>query len=111
MVEKNKFRPDLFERLNVLEILVPTLKERPEDIPYLVQHFCEQFNKETKQNKKFLHKTIKYLQSYDWPRNVRELKNVVERVLYHCQSDTVTPQDLEAKFYKDPDFSLSLIHI
>ncbi len=94
------FRPDLFERLNVLSILIPPLKDRKEDIPHFVKLFCEEFEKDTGEKKVFLDKTVRLLKNYHWPRNIRELRNTVLRTLFHASSSTVTPKDLDSKFYR-----------
>ncbi len=77
---EGKFRQDLWYRLNVFPILVPPLRERLEDIPLLVAHFSKQFgNREGKEFKALPLKTMRALQAYSWPGNIRELKNVIER--------------------------------
>ena len=80
MVQKGSFRIDLYYRLNVFPIKVPALKERKEDIPYLCSNLIVQLNKRlTKQLKGLSNKAISQLQAYDWPDNIRELQNVLER--------------------------------
>jgi PAS domain S-box-containing protein len=82
MVSEQKFRPDLFYRLNVFPIRVPALRERPEDIPLLVGHFAELFSR--RMNKSITaipSQTMGALTQYDWPGNVRELQNVIERAV------------------------------
>ncbi len=82
MVDEQKFRPDLFYRLNVFPVRVPSLRERPDDIPLLVRHFAEQFAR--RMNKKIETipaDTLKALQTYHWPGNIRELQNVIERAV------------------------------
>jgi len=82
MVEEQKFRSDLFYRLNVFPVRVPSLRERPEDIPLLVRHFTEQFAR--RMNKKIetiSSETLKQMRQYHWPGNIRELQNVIERAV------------------------------
>jgi transcriptional regulator with GAF, ATPase, and Fis domain len=80
MVQKGSFRIDLYYRLNVFPIKVPALRERKEDIPYLCSNLIVQLNKRlTKQLKGLSNKAISQLQAYDWPGNIRELQNVLER--------------------------------
>ncbi len=81
-IEEGRFREDLYHRLAVILIKVPALKERQEDIPLLVDYFSEKISKEhgTAQ-KKFSTKAVKLLQEYDWTGNIRELRNVVERLI------------------------------
>jgi formate hydrogenlyase transcriptional activator len=82
MVEEQKFRSDLFYRLNVFPVRVPSLRERPEDIPLLVRHFAEQCAR--RMNKKIetiSTETLKQMRQYHWPGNIRELQNVIERAV------------------------------
>jgi formate hydrogenlyase transcriptional activator len=82
MVEEQKFRSDLFYRLNVFPVRVPSLRERPEDIPLLVRHFTEQVAR--RMNKKIetiSSETLKQMRQYHWPGNIRELQNVIERAV------------------------------
>jgi formate hydrogenlyase transcriptional activator len=82
MVAEQKFRSDLFYRLNVFPIYVPALRERPEDVPLLVRHFAEVFSRRIG---KAIHtirpETMNAVMRYDWPGNVRELQNVIERAV------------------------------
>ncbi len=81
-VEKGNFREDLFFRLNVIPIQVPPLRERAEDIPLLVHHFLQRFNRELgRDTPPFSDETVAILSQYHWPGNVRELKNVIERIV------------------------------
>ena len=81
-IEDNKFREDLYHRLAVILIEVPPLKERKEDIPLLIDYFSEKIAEEQGTNKKeFTDKAVDLLQSYDWRGNIRELRNVVERLI------------------------------
>jgi formate hydrogenlyase transcriptional activator len=82
MVEEQKFRSDLYYRLNVFPVRVPSLRERPEDIPLLVRHFTEQCAR--RMNKKIetiSSETLKQMRQYHWPGNIRELQNVIERAV------------------------------
>ncbi len=82
MVDEQKFRSDLFYRLNVIPIVVPPLRERPEDVPLLVQHFAELFSRRiNKPIQTIPPETMSALVQYDWPGNVRELQNVIERAV------------------------------
>src|SRR5690554_6661908 len=81
-IENNRFREDLYHRLAVILIEVPTLNERRDDIPLLIEHFSEKIAAELGAGKKmFSEKAIKMLQDYDWTGNIRELRNVVERLI------------------------------
>ncbi len=94
-IEAGRFRADLFHRLNVIEIHIPPLRERKEDIPLLVEHFLKEFEQQGLKPKRFPPETIQALQEYSWPGNIRELKNAIERLLIVVEGDTVTPQDVK----------------
>ena len=82
MVEEQKFRADLFYRLNVFPMRVPALRERPEDVPLLVQHFAELFSRRMNKSIQTIPaETMNAMVHYDWPGNVRELQNVIERAV------------------------------
>ncbi|MGD0931114.1 MAG: sigma-54-dependent Fis family transcriptional regulator [Candidatus Korobacteraceae bacterium] len=88
LVAERKFREDLLYRLNVVPIDVPPLRERVADIPLLVEYFIDRFGK--KAGKKFRtldKKSLKLLQAYDWPGNIRELQNVIERAVILCEDE------------------------
>jgi PAS domain S-box-containing protein len=88
-VDAGMFRQDLFYRLNVLPIQIPALRERIEDIPLLVEYLVERYAKKTgKKIKNIRKKTLELFQAYDWPGNIRELQNVVERAVVLSDSDT-----------------------
>lgn len=89
MVAEQKFRKDLFYRLNVVPINIPPLRDRREDIPVLSRHFLEACNNKYHLNKKLSNEVIKYFVSYDWPGNVRELENLIERLVVTTQHDVI----------------------
>ncbi len=94
-VEKGKFREDLYYRLNVININVPSLKERMEDLRPLVHYFLEKYGKEAgKENITLTPEAWKLLYSYPWPGNVRELENVIERAVVLNTTGSITPDDL-----------------
>lgn len=83
------FRRDLFYRLNVFPIHVPALRERTDDIPALVEHFVERYAQKTGKEFSIIKmNTIATLQAYDWPGNIRELQNVIERAVILCEGET-----------------------
>ena len=95
MVAEGTFRRDLFFRLQVVEIYVPPLRERKEDVEQLAQHFLRLYARQTGRDLKgFSAAALEKLKSYDWPGNVRELKNVVERAVVLGQGDEVQPEDI-----------------
>jgi formate hydrogenlyase transcriptional activator len=88
-VAAGTFRQDLFYRLNVVPIAVPPLRERAEDIPLLVEYFVGRYAKAAGKNIRRIGKdTLELLKVYDWPGNIRELQNVVERAVILCETDT-----------------------
>jgi formate hydrogenlyase transcriptional activator len=90
-VRAGRFRSDLFFRLNVFPIQVPPLRERPEDIPDLLQHFVYAFNRRlNRQIAGVVESSLKRLVQYHWPGNVRELENLVERAMIVASGDTLT---------------------
>jgi two-component system response regulator AtoC len=94
-VKKGTFREDLFYRLNVLPIKLPTLKERVEDIPLLSQHFLNMFNTRLKSNiKGIAPSAMTLLLNYHWPGNVRELENIIERAVVLSEDTTILPENL-----------------
>jgi len=95
LVDEGKFREDLYYRLNVVEIRIPPLTQRREDIPLLAQSFLTYLNRQLMKNIKGISdEVMKKFLSYDWPGNVRELFNVIERSVVACRSDTLQIEDL-----------------
>lgn len=100
-VETGRFREDLYYRLNVIPLLLPPLRERKEDIPYLVRHFISKWNgKNNKLIAKISDATLSRLTDYNWPGNVRELENMVEYACVKCAKDILEPEDLPASIYE-----------
>jgi len=94
-IKKGRFREDLYFRLHVFTIHLPTLKERREDVPLLVQHFIEKFNGETGKHVQGLSPgAMDVLQNYAWPGNIRELRNTVERAMILTDGDTISEEHL-----------------
>ena len=92
-VAEGRFREDLYYRLNVISLLVPPLRERPEDVPLLANLFLNRFAGETKRRKlAFAPRTMEIMKSYAWPGNVRQLKNAVERMTVLALGDTLGPE-------------------
>jgi Nif-specific regulatory protein len=90
MVKAGEFRADLYYRINVVNIQLPPLRERREDIPAMAQHFLERFNKENGQTTQFSPSAMRVLTSCYWPGNVRELENCVERTATMAQGDVIS---------------------
>jgi two-component system nitrogen regulation response regulator NtrX len=95
-IGKGNFREDLYYRLNVLPIVVPTLKERREDIPELAQHFLKMHSEEQGMKpKSFNAQGLEALQRHDWPGNIRELRNLIERLLIMVPKPVIDAGDVE----------------
>ena len=103
-IAEKKFREDLYYRINVIPIVLPALRERTGDIPLLVNHFLEMFNK--KKGKKIegiTEEAMSFLADYQWPGNVRELENLVERLVTLKREGTISVSDLPEKFVPSGD--------
>jgi transcriptional regulator with PAS, ATPase and Fis domain len=99
LVEQGIFREDLYYRINVIKLTLPGLGERKEDIPLLVDHFIERFNRLTgKQVVGLSQEAITALMLHDWPGNVRELENAIEHAFVLCQGEIVHLSDLPRHF-------------
>ena len=94
LVQEGEFREDLFYRLNVIEVRLPALRERREDIPLLAEHFVEQLSHQLgKEMSGISEGAVKALLDYDWPGNVRELENAVERAIVTAKSRMLVEED------------------
>ena len=103
-VEAGRFREDLYYRLNVINLTVPPLRARMEDVPLLAQHFLEHFaERNRKQLKGFAPQAMDLLMKHAWPGNVRELENAVERAVILCPGDFITPRELPLALTSGPD--------
>lgn len=109
MVKDGKFREDLFFRLNVVRITTPALRERPEDIPVLLDHFIKQFSKENGYEPVTVEPgALQHLTHYHWPGNIRELRNFAENVVVLRRGGTLSEFELEPKFRGQPNLPPSL---
>jgi two-component system response regulator HydG len=103
-MRKGRFREDLFFRIDVIEIHVPPLRERREDIPLLATHFLDSFGPRRRTKiQGITPEAMDLLTRYDWPGNVRELKNAVERAAAYARSAFITPDDLPPTVVKDAE--------
>ena len=98
-VEEGTFREDLYYRVNVVQIHLPPLRERREDIPLLVAHFVAKFTADNnmKQQKSFSTQALNYLTGYDWPGNIRQLENVVESCMVLVPGNVIEEENLPAE--------------
>jgi transcriptional regulator with PAS, ATPase and Fis domain len=95
MIEKGEFRGDLYYRLNVITVQLPPLRNRKEDICLLVEHFINKINRKLEKDIQGISKeAIADLQDYNWPGNIRELENIIERAINMCEGTIITEKDL-----------------
>lgn len=103
-IRQNKFREDLFYRINVLNIYLPPLRERKEDIVLLAKHFIDEFNKSFRKNVKDIEEdALQAMQNYFWPGNVRELRNTIERIMIIDNPDTIMMKHLPREVLNKSD--------
>jgi DNA-binding NtrC family response regulator len=103
-VRDGKFREDLLYRLNVIALTVPPLRERPEDIPGLAEHFLNRFACELQRPKlELAPETSRILRAYEWPGNVRQMKNAMERMAVMAPGDSLTPDLLPPEVLRGED--------
>ena len=98
LISENKFREDLYHRISVIELNVPPLNDRKDDIPILIEHFISLLSNQYENKRIFVDETgMKKMKSYDWKGNVRELRNVVERLFILSENDQISDKEV-AKF-------------
>ena len=106
LVKEKTFREDLYYRLNVIPVKIPSLRDRKSDIPLLASHFLDQFNKKCATDVEDISAdAMNILKQHSWPGNVRELKNMVERFVVLKGEGVIEPQDLPDSIMGDPDNS------
>ena len=106
LIRQGKFREDLFFRLNAIHIEMPPLRKHKEDIPLLVSHFVNNYSKE--HNKKIYsvgQDAVSILADYDYPGNVRELENIIERACIYCKSEDITENCLPDTLRKNSNYN------
>ena len=102
-IKEGRFREDLFYRINVLNIHIPPLRDRKDDLPLLVNHFIQEFNTILSKNiKQFSSSAYDVLIDYDWPGNIRELENVIEHAFILCSSDIIQMEHLPKRLRNKP---------
>ncbi|AEH45030.1 two component, sigma54 specific, transcriptional regulator, Fis family [Thermodesulfatator indicus DSM 15286] len=105
-IKKGRFREDLYYRLNVIPIHIPPLRERPEDIPLLVEEFLDEFARHSGLGrKKITPEAMEALKRYPWPGNIRELRNLIERLVILSKRDTISLEDLPPEINQPPQTS------
>jgi two-component system, NtrC family, response regulator AtoC len=102
LIKSGKFREDLFDRLNVVTITLPPLRERKEDIPFLANHFLQKFCEENHKNISHVSpEALEILHRYSWPGNVRELEHTLERAVIFSIHPMILPEDLPRKLFEE----------
>ena len=97
-VREGKFREDLYYRLNVIPIFLPSLRERKEDIPLLVHHFLRKYNRQNGAKiESISSQSLALMQDYNWPGNIRELENIIERAVVMTEGKVILPEYLSLK--------------
>ena len=96
LVQEGHFRSDLYYRINVLNLEIPPLRERKEDIPLLAANILKRYNRSSSQHLAFTTEALELLQLYDWPGNVRQLENVLERLIVIAEDNVITGANVEA---------------
>jgi two-component system response regulator PilR (NtrC family) len=103
-VKGGRFREDLFYRINVIDIHLPSLKEREEDIPLLADHFLDKYRKELNKNIKGIdNEAMRALLAHEWKGEVRELENIIERAVIFCKGDMISLSELPPSFKPKAD--------
>jgi PAS domain S-box-containing protein len=99
LIEEGRFREELYYRINVIPLSIPALRERKDDIPQMIWHFIELFNQEYNRNTEFSQEVIEKLCDYNWPGNIRELENLIERLIVSDASGLICIDDLPAAVF------------
>ena len=112
LLKNGRLRKDLFYRLNVVEIVIPSLKDRIDDIPLLTCYFIDKYTKiNNKEIKGITPEALKTFQSYHWPGNVRELENIIERAILLCKDNTIDLEDLPNSINHKETYQIDEIYI
>ena len=107
MVEDGRFREDLYYRLHVINVCLPPLRERKDDIPLLAHHFLEKYSKENdRPGIELTADALDLMMAYDWPGNVRELENVMERAVVLCSSRQIGADLMPEQVRSSPSFQI-----
>ena len=94
MIQQGEFRSDLYYRLNVVPIMIPPLRDRPEDIPALIDHFLMRIRENSNKTIQLARTAFDRLTAYDWPGNIRELENAIQHARVMCEEDIIQVTDL-----------------
>ncbi len=100
LIEENKFREDLYHRLNIIKIVIPPLRNRKDDIPLLTDYFLDMFNKKFDKNVKIYKSAMNYFNEYYWPGNVRQVKNLIQSLVLLNENNVIKPEDMPGTIKK-----------
>jgi len=110
MVAENEFREDLFYRINLITVEILPLRDRPDDIPLLVNHFLDRLRIMYKRpGLRLTKQAVEWLKRLNWPGNIRELKNLVERVVLVSSKDEIDLEDFTGEYKRGPQNFKSMI--
>jgi transcriptional regulator with PAS, ATPase and Fis domain len=102
LIQEGKFREDLFDRLNVVSVVLPSLRERKEDIPLLAVHFLQKFSEENRKDISHISpEALEMLTQYSWPGNVRELEHTMEQAVIMSPHPIIVPENLPRKIFEE----------
>jgi len=101
LIQEDKFRRDLYYRLNVVRMRVPNLRERTGDIPALVNHFIKKYSDKFEIQRKIDDDAVEYLKQCEWPGNIRELENVVQRLMISAKGEQITLLDVMRELHAE----------
>jgi PAS domain S-box-containing protein/TyrR family helix-turn-helix protein len=111
MVRKGTFREDLFYRLNVVNIQIPPLRNRPEDLPQLISTILQNLNNKYGKNKKLTQPVVEKLLNYDWPGNIRELENTLERLVVLVNENNIQTKHLPEFLQDDSEINTNIVSL
>jgi DNA-binding NtrC family response regulator len=109
MVEEGRFRQDLYYRLKVVTLRIPSLRERSSDIPILALHFLEKFGQENGREMRFTSEAMRVLMAAEWEGNVRELRNLIESLVVLAPEDEIRLEDLPEEYRRKPPAPASAV--
>jgi DNA-binding NtrC family response regulator len=110
-VKNGSFRQDLFYRIKTIEINLPPLRERKEDIPDLFHHYFDQYCKRYNKTMEMDDSLIAYLCNYKWPGNIRELQHAIERAVILCKEQTLSAADFQLTNAAEPDREINSLNL
>jgi PAS domain S-box-containing protein len=111
LMEESRFREELYYRINVVPLYIPALRERKDDIPQMIWYFVKRFNQEYNRNTEISQEVIERLCDYNWPGNIRELENLIERLIVSNTSGLIRTDDLPAAVFRPGNSEQKMVHL